>query len=1352
MAETVVSLKNINKQYWLSLAKQSLIGSFLAMFKAKKSIDQKKEIYALKNIELCIKKGEAVGIIGENASGKTTLLRIISRITMPSKGELRVHGMVAGLLDLGAGFHSELTGKENIYLDAALYGMSRKEIDAVYEQIVEFSGLGDFISAQVKTYSQGMLVRLGFAIAIHVDPDIFLIDDSLAVGDEEFQRKCLNKISELKEQGKTIIVVSHDLDSISRICERGILLQSGRIVKDDSMHKVIMRYVEAVGDKNSIASVDKGRISVIFNSGKIILLWDGKPITKNFGGYISFQILDKWVMSWQAKWQVAEKTDDLWKVRGLLDRYGVKLELACMLKNESLMNFSLKLEVPKHLNLKKTGFGFMVCDKYDRYLKEQGVELIEKIDRTAKEWTDIYRTDEYNAPLMLISRENMPVLKMNFTQHNCTGFSLIQNTTKELSARIMQAHMSLPAGNASTGAERSMIGCNCRLELLSKKDFNGFMRKRIQDSTIESGRIKVQLKHKGMLIFYNGVELTNNEGASLGFYHKGRFFNLFSGHWSLTKESAGSLSVCAQFEEMGLNAKFSLQAAENNLNWHIDLNSNKAGDEYRPIMRFYLSQKYKKYFSGDQESEFSAAAEYAEQINLSGRQTDFIGLIAVKDKLPVLVLEAPQPSRLQLQNAAIDSPGRVLVQEASGPSTNGRVLFFETQEQKNRFLADKKQKHNNDAVLSDEQLRLEFSGNNIDIYRRNSKITAGEGFRSGVYFNGRWHESTQLKKQITKEGDTLKVFIERRLPRLSELWEISLVGGRIHWIAKIQSEEKLSQMHYKAGVVLNPGYGQWAHSFNEGQFEEQAQNSRVVDLDDVNNELLGARSADCSLPSVFFKKINSNTSGVIIQKEENKCCLQFKLKNAQFVGCNGMEKLFSGRISLQDERSWTDDLLNHRREGFSLLTGDGLQLFAASEKIKLQAQGIELTQAKGLAVALLCDDGDIDTHFASWTLKKTSPHHIEIQMDWDNCALRQKWEFELIDDAIQWTVSLDVKKPVLLKELLVNMFPQEHFNRWQSKTESGELDCKDITGKAVTIFDNRSEILRVFEDKISRQTPGLELNMLVDMREWFLHIYNHERGDGVACGAHYLSDPQGVCLEPGINEIFKARISLAKDISSIQISAVENKEDTYALEFGRLKVKIEQAKMRLFWAEKELTKKLGMFTAFSINDNWIDSTLAKWDVQASEDNIKVRLSWSSFFVYQIWQLQLVSEHELLWDVRTQINQAGVSLHSAGLMLSDRYERYKPDHKSEGCFPDKFEPDAWVNMAKSKGHIEVNSKQEGLPALIFDSSAAKQQYINLADNSDLLHSARVLKCQMHVPGNKDVKDISLCSKVRIFIKE
>jgi len=200
------------------------------------------DVWALSGVALAIRPGEAVGLVGRNGSGKTTLLKLIGGIIKPSLGRLQVGGRVASLLELGAGFHPEFTGRENVFLNGALHGLTRAEIRERMDEIVEFAGIGHYVDLPVRTYSAGMYMRLGFAVAAHVDADVLLLDEIFAVGDEEFQRKCFGRISQFKQGGGTIVFVSHDAASVERLCERAVLLRDGLVDFDGSTHEAILRY------------------------------------------------------------------------------------------------------------------------------------------------------------------------------------------------------------------------------------------------------------------------------------------------------------------------------------------------------------------------------------------------------------------------------------------------------------------------------------------------------------------------------------------------------------------------------------------------------------------------------------------------------------------------------------------------------------------------------------------------------------------------------------------------------------------------------------------------------------------------------------------------------------------------------------------------------------------------------------------------------------------------------------------------------------------------------------------------------------------------------------------------------
>ena len=205
----------------------------------------KKEVREiLKGIDLEIKKGEVVGLIGVNGSGKSTLLKLMTKIIYPTKGKIITNGKLTSLLELGAGFHPDFSGRENIYFNAAIFGLSRKEIDARLNDIIEFSELGDFIDNPVRTYSSGMYMRLAFSIAINVDADILLVDEILSVGDQHFQERCFQKIEDLKNQGKTIVIVTHSMDTVTRFCTRAVWLHHGKIKMDGDAETVTKVYLE----------------------------------------------------------------------------------------------------------------------------------------------------------------------------------------------------------------------------------------------------------------------------------------------------------------------------------------------------------------------------------------------------------------------------------------------------------------------------------------------------------------------------------------------------------------------------------------------------------------------------------------------------------------------------------------------------------------------------------------------------------------------------------------------------------------------------------------------------------------------------------------------------------------------------------------------------------------------------------------------------------------------------------------------------------------------------------------------------------------------------------------------------
>jgi ABC-2 type transport system ATP-binding protein len=236
---TAIEIRNINKQFVLRHTR-SLKEALVWLLRGRKG-DLSKKFHALRDLSIDVEHGETVALLGLNGSGKSTLLKHISGVMLPDSGTVRTGGRVAGLIEVGAGFHPDLSGRDNVFLNGAILGMTEAQIKEKFDSIVEFAEIGEFIDTEVKFYSSGMYLRLAFSVAVHTDPDVFLVDEILAVGDEPFQKKCLAKIKELAAAGKTLVVVSHDLDLVAHVCERGVLLEHGRVIMDGPVGDVISR-------------------------------------------------------------------------------------------------------------------------------------------------------------------------------------------------------------------------------------------------------------------------------------------------------------------------------------------------------------------------------------------------------------------------------------------------------------------------------------------------------------------------------------------------------------------------------------------------------------------------------------------------------------------------------------------------------------------------------------------------------------------------------------------------------------------------------------------------------------------------------------------------------------------------------------------------------------------------------------------------------------------------------------------------------------------------------------------------------------------------------------------------------
>lgn len=389
----VIKVKDVYKSFKIYYDKGSSLKEKI-LFKNR----NRHEVHeVLKGVSVSIKKGEVVGLIGENGSGKSTLLKLMTRIIYPDKGEIEIKGKVSSLLELGAGFHPDMTGRENIYTNASIFGLTKKEIDERLEVIIEFSELGEFIDNPVRTYSSGMYMRLAFSVAINVDAEILLVDEILAVGDASFQAKCFKKMQEIKNEGKTIVIVSHDLTSIERLCDRAVWIDDGLKKIEGRPHDAIAKYLDKIMNKEyeNQNIDDKNTNEVVKNSQSILSKEVANEINEqsdeNRTGNRKLEILDiKMIDLNIAKEKYSFKPESR-----------IKIQVKYKRNDERIMDTVVGISINRDDGINCYGTNTYIDNSQKLNVKDNGIieVIIDEIQLLEGDYTlDIALHDEYGAP------------------------------------------------------------------------------------------------------------------------------------------------------------------------------------------------------------------------------------------------------------------------------------------------------------------------------------------------------------------------------------------------------------------------------------------------------------------------------------------------------------------------------------------------------------------------------------------------------------------------------------------------------------------------------------------------------------------------------------------------------------------------------------------------------------------------------------------------------------------------------------------------------------------------------------------------------------------------------------------
>jgi len=333
---TVIRVENLSKRYTLGqLHTNSFRDRVSCLFKKDRSQKERRKIWALRDVSFEVKQGEVLGIIGRNGAGKSTLLKILSRITRPTNGTAQINGRVGSLLEVGTGFHPELTGRENIYLNGAILGMRQTEVSRKFDDIVTFAEIEKFLDTPVKRYSSGMYVRLAFSVAAHLEPEILLVDEVLAVGDASFQKKCLSKMGEVSVQGRTVLFVSHNLAAIRHLCNQAILLEAGKVESRGDPEDIIARYLQSDSTDYAVQKINDSGSPFRFTKFWVEDQQGNVIKTTSTGKKTSFVL----------QYESETKIESLSIAMGVFDLYGCRVTHVSMLDRNMEINSSVKGQV-----------------------------------------------------------------------------------------------------------------------------------------------------------------------------------------------------------------------------------------------------------------------------------------------------------------------------------------------------------------------------------------------------------------------------------------------------------------------------------------------------------------------------------------------------------------------------------------------------------------------------------------------------------------------------------------------------------------------------------------------------------------------------------------------------------------------------------------------------------------------------------------------------------------------------------------------------------------------------------------------------------------------------------------------
>jgi ABC-type polysaccharide/polyol phosphate transport system ATPase subunit len=789
------------------------------------------EFWALQDVSFSVEEGEVLGIIGSNGAGKTTLLKLIAGMLLPDKGEVRAQGRVSTLMELGAGFNPEFTGRENILLNARTYGMQESVLSRQMESAIEFADIGKFIDAPMKYYSLGMYARLAFALAVFVEPDILLIDDVLAVGDEEARLKCGKKIFELKNRGKTMVVVSHDMEMVRQLCDRVILIKEGRIVRQGDAAAVISYYLETIGPNAGIAVLESGDLRLIFNNGRVALRCGDRILTKFPGIYLSFfdPSLNVWHPSSSFLWKIKEKSPDKIVAQGYsLD--GALNQEWLIESAENAIHSSIKVF---NKNMKQAHLDLIFSPQYSGWttLGRQG----EFPAFTLKnDWQNLFIDDFTGGFFGLISSGEERLSCVLLHSDRKDNRMEILNTGYDQEGRVVQI-FSDKEDCVSFDLEL-FKGAKSLLERVRQQEIQE-KTSVVQDSVAWKDMcLFVDRKNKAIRLFYKESELTGPKGISSAFRIDQQWFHPGAASWEIKKEGEEELILSLRFDALGLTQTWVFSLADQGvLSFKVMMSLSRSLKFSNQAIQVELGDFYRIWKTPFESGTFLIKQDYERNYPIRWKNNKASCVVfesADEKKYPhfsfvsfshpgARVTDLYKNKETGFVSVVLSSA--LIIPKKDELTQSGQYVFFEGKISLGNLTQPKEEAAGEVVELRQGSLRFVFDNGKGRIYAGQKELTSGLCAYTSVRSSNSWVDSSQALWQIEEKKEN-KVVLKGYWPHLplSQRWTIEVKDkGRVTWDVETQIHEETGLEIEQANLMLSDAYVDWTAAQHSGNFSNE---------------------------------------------------------------------------------------------------------------------------------------------------------------------------------------------------------------------------------------------------------------------------------------------------------------------------------------------------------------------------------------------------------------------------------------------------------------------------------------------------------------------------------------------------